>query len=134
MKVTILCIWLAGLLQLLMVAAGLIAIRKFDYRKELAKVSPLVREIFVVMYVYVVLFLAALAGACFWFPTELASGTGLGQYVCGLLAIFWWIRLAIQCFVFHPDLKRQNAVMNIVFLLTISYLTGVFTLATIGGI
>ncbi|MBY0528135.1 MAG: hypothetical protein K2R98_32360 [Gemmataceae bacterium] len=125
-------LWAAGAVQLLIAAANFFAPRKLHYRENLAKVSPIVREIFIVQNVYIVFTLVAYAAMCFLFAGDLAGGSTLGRSFSGFLAIFWGGRLCIQICIYDADIKRKHPVFHVCFALAFLYLTGVFTLAVAG--
>ena len=125
------CLWIAGGLQLLIASANFFAKRMFRYRENLAKVSPVVREVFAVQNGYIVLIQVAFATLCFAFAGELASGRPLPRYLCAFLALFWGLRLPIQLFYYDREVKRQHPVFNAMFLLAFVYLTAVFAWAAL---
>ena len=46
-------LWVAAVLQWLVASSNLFAARIFAYREELAKLSPFVREVFIVQNIYI---------------------------------------------------------------------------------
>ena len=126
-------IWAAGVLHLFVASVNFFAIRKFRYRENLAKVSPIVREVFWVQNLYIVAVLIAFAVLCFGFAPELAGQSNLGRFFSGFLAVFWGIRVMVQVFVYDFTVKRQNPRWNVAFLTAYGYLTLVFTLAAVVG-
>ena len=70
----------AGVVQLVIAAANLVIPRKLAYAENLARVSPIVRQVFIVHAVYIVGLLVAFGGLCWSFAAELASGSGLGRW------------------------------------------------------
>jgi len=125
-------LWIAGVVQLLIASANFFAPRLLHYRENLAKVSPMVREVFIVQNAYIVLVLLGNAGLCFCFTEELAGDSLLGRSLSGFLALFWGMRLPIQLFFYDPEAKRRYPVFNLLFLLAFVYLTGVFAVAVLG--
>jgi hypothetical protein len=125
-------LWAAGGVQLLIASVNFFLPKQLDYRGNLAKLTPIVREVFVVQTVYIVLILAAFAGLCFVFTTELAGGSALGRTLSGFLALFWGLRFCIQFFSYDAALKRQHPLLNVAFLAAFVYLTGVFGAAAVG--
>ena len=125
------CIWLAGGLQLLVASANFFAKRMLRYRENLANVSPIVREIFVVQNAYIVLIQVGFAAMCFAFAAELAAGRPLARYLCAFLAVFWGLRLPIQLFYYDRELKRRHPVFNAMFLAAFAYLASVFAWAAL---
>src|SRR5262249_7269258 len=101
--------------------------------ENLAKVSPIVREVFWVQNLYIVFVLIAFAALCIGFAPELAGQSTLGGFFSGFLGVFWGIRVAVQLFFYDPELKRQNPRWNAIFLAAYGYLTVVFTLAAVVG-
>jgi hypothetical protein len=127
----ILCLWSAGVLHLLVASANLFAARVLDYRSNLARLSPMVRAVFVVQNGYIVFILVATALLCFLHAPDLI-GLPLGRFVSGILALFWAGRIVIQLFYYPAEEKRRHPVINAVFLVVVVYLCGLFTAAALG--
>jgi len=125
-------LWAAGAVQLLVASVNFFLPRELDYRSSLARLTPIVREVFVVQAAYIVLVLVALAALCFAFPAELAGGSTLGRALSAFLTVFWGLRLLIQLFYYEASLKRRRPLLNLGFLLAFAYLTGVFGAAALG--
>jgi hypothetical protein len=125
-------IWLAGGLQLAVASANFFAPKKLNYRENLARLSPIVREIFLIQCIYIVLILVAFALLCFAFADELAGGSLLGRCLSGFLAFFWGLRIVMQLFHYNREIKQQHPIYNALFLTTFVTLTAIFTLAAIG--
>jgi len=119
-------IWCAGVVQLCIAAANFFAPRKFGYRENLARVSPLVRHVFVVHSVYIVLVVVMFAALCGLFAPDLAGASPLGRFLSGCLALFWGLRLVIQLAVYDRAVRRQNRAVDLLFIAAFVYLTGVF--------
>jgi hypothetical protein len=122
-------LWVAGGLQLLIASANFFAPRKLRYADNLARLDRTVRDIFVVHCIYIVLILAAFAGLCLAFGSELTGGTLLARCIAGFLAIFWGLRVLIQIFHYNRDIKRRFPVYNILFLSSFIALTVIFVVA-----
>jgi hypothetical protein len=122
-------VWAAGGVQLLIASANFFLPKELDYRGNLAKLSPIVREVFLVQAAYIVLILVAFAGLCFAFAGELAGGSPLGRALSAFLALFWGLRFCIQMLYYEASLKQRHPVLNGMFLLAFMYLTGVFAVA-----
>jgi hypothetical protein len=58
-------LWVAAVLQWLVASSNLFAARIFAYREELAKLSPFVREVFIVQNIYIMSTVAMFG----WFST-----------------------------------------------------------------
>jgi len=115
MNSLIVLIWIAGTIQMIIAAANIFLPRKLQYRQNLNKVSPIVRQIFIIHSVYIVLIILIFSGLCFLFPYELIGSHPLGRYMCGVLAIFWLARVPIQLFYYDERLKRENPMANVFF-------------------
>jgi hypothetical protein len=125
-------LWVAGVLQWLVASSNLFAARIFRYRENLSKVTPFVREVFVVQNVYIMATVATFGVVCILFAPELAGSSALGRFLSGFLAIFWAGRIFIQLFFYDKDAKRSWPIANLVFLSTFVYLSGVFAVACLG--
>ena len=122
-------LWVAAVLQWLVALSNLFAARIFAYRAELAKLSPFVREVFIVQNIYIVTTVAMFGIVSIAFAPELAGGSALGRFLSGFLAIFWGGRIVIQLFFYDQAVKRSRPIANLVFLATFIYLCGVFAVA-----
>ena len=90
------CLFAAGIGQLgVLVASALVPLR-LDWRKELACLSNLHRQMYWVYGGYVVLSIVAFGLISIVNSAELASGSGLARSFCGYVAAFWGIRLSLQ--------------------------------------
>ena len=94
------CIFVGGLLHFGLLLAGALVPGKLDFRGELKKVHPLLRELVWVYYIFIALCIIGFGTLSVTLPSALASGTSLARAVCGFIALFWATRLAIQLFVF----------------------------------
>ena len=98
--------------------------RYFKWKKELAQLSLLTRQIFLVHSFFIALSVI-LIGACTLFYTEalLRSGTLSRVVLTGLVA-FWLVRLGFQIFVYDPAIWRGHrfyTFMHVVFSLFWAY-------------
>jgi hypothetical protein len=132
MQTLIAAIQVAGVLHLLVASVNFFAFRKFGYRENLQKVSPIVREVFLVQNAYIVLVLAGFALLCFFFAADLAGGSLLGRCLSGFLALFWGLRIGVQLFLYDSRLRRENRLFDLLFLAVFVYLTVVFALGACG--
>ncbi len=122
-------LWVAALLQWLVALSNIFAARIFAYGTEVAKLSPFVREVFIVQNIYIMATVVMFGVASIAFAPELAGGSALGRFLSGLLAIFWGGRIFIQLFFYDQKVKRSRPIANLLFLATLMYLCGVFTAA-----
>jgi hypothetical protein len=125
-------LWAAGALQLVIIAANFVLPKKLQCRENLARVCPMIREVFIIHWVYIVLVLGIFTSLSFWFAPELAGASRLGRYLSAVIAVFWLLRVPIQLFFYDPDIRKQNRVGDVVFLLAFSYLGVVFAVAALG--
>lgn len=126
-------IWMAGVIQCVIAIANIAIPGKLQYAENLAKVSVIVRQVFIVHAVYIVGMLLAFAVLCFGFASELTTGHGLGRAMSALLAVFWGVRLPVQLFYYDTQPKRQHRVAHALFSLMFGYLAAVFALAAVTG-
>ena len=83
--------------SLLGLAIGSLAIpRVLRWRDELARVSPLTREVFWTYAAYIWATNLAMGGLALLRPEWLLSGDGLARGVAGFITAYWGVRLAIQ--------------------------------------
>jgi hypothetical protein len=132
MRILIPWLWAAGALQLVIIAGNFVLPKKLQCRENLARVSPMIREVFIVHWVYIVFVLGIFVSLSFWFAPELAGASRLGRYLSGAIALFWLLRVPIQLFFYDPELRRQNRIGDVIFLLAFSYLGVVFSIAALG--
>jgi len=125
-------LWTAGAVQVAIIAANFILPKKLSCREKLARVSPMIREVFIVHWVYIVLILGIFTSLSFWFAPELSGATRLGRYLSAVIAVFWLLRVPIQLFFYDPELRKQNRFGDVIFLLAFSYLGVVFSIAALG--
>jgi hypothetical protein len=124
-------IQVAGAVQLAIGLANLPLASRLQYRKNLAGASAIVREVFYVHAAYIVLVVLGFAALSLLFPTELAGGQPLGRFLSAFLAIFWLLRVPIQLFYYPAEIRRQNRVADVIFIVAFAFLAIVFGLAAI---
>jgi hypothetical protein len=101
-------LWIAGLIQLAMVAANFYLPRKLKYRENLRAVTPMFRQIFIVHAAYIVGVVLLFAVLTLAFMAELASGRGLGRFLAISMCVFWLCRVPLQLFYYDAALRRAN--------------------------
>ncbi|MGH9874541.1 MAG: hypothetical protein ACRD9S_18960 [Pyrinomonadaceae bacterium] len=89
-------IFLAGFGQLGVLIASAFVPFQLKWKTELAILSRLHRQMYWVYGGYVVLAIAAFGLISIFNAEELAKGSGLARGVCGYIAMFWGVRLALQ--------------------------------------
>jgi hypothetical protein len=92
--------------------------RYFQWKKELARLSLLTRQIFLVHCFFIAL-LVVMIGACSLFCTNALLESGaLSRVVLTGLVVFWLSRLVFQFFVYDPAIwrgRRFYTTMHVVF-------------------
>ena len=108
----------AGALLLVLGLAHSLFGRYFQWQTELAQLSLLTRQIFLVHCFFISLAII-LMGACSLFYTNALVGSGsLSRVVLSGFALFWLIRLAFQFFVYDSAIwrgRRFYTLMHVVF-------------------
>jgi vacuolar-type H+-ATPase subunit I/STV1 len=111
----VLLLWLAGIVQVGISLASLILPRKLDYAENLRRVTPIIRQIFIVHSAYIVGVVLLFAAITFGFARDLASGRGLGRFLSSTIAIFWICRVPVQFFYYDASVRRSNRLGDILF-------------------
>ncbi len=126
-------IQLAGALQLVTAAANFFLPAKLHYRENLAKVSPIIRQIFIVHSIYIVLVLLGFGVICLLFPGDLCGASALGKFLCGFLAVFWGLRVVLQFGYYDKAVKKEHPLGALFFGIVFTSLAVIFTVATFFG-
>lgn len=123
---------LAGIVQLALVAVNYTLPRFLHPSTELAPVSPMIRKMFYVHWIYIVFVLLIFAGLSLLFAPELASGNPLGRFICAAIAIFWSARVPIQFFYYDKNLRRANRAGDVACITAFAFLGAVYGAAASG--
>lgn len=99
---------LAGLTHFAILTASFMAPKALNWRENLAPLPRLLRQMFWVYGAFIVLMIVSFGTLTLWHTEQLASGDPLARAVCGMIALFWAVRLGVQLFVFDakPFLTR----------------------------
>ncbi len=124
-------IWAAGAVQLCIIAANVPLPAKLRVRERLAGVPPFVRQIFYVHWAYIVIVLGMFAALCFRFARELAGATAIGRFLSGFMAAFWLLRIGLQIFYYDREIRRENRVLDALYLVALFVLVAVFGAAAL---
>jgi hypothetical protein len=124
-------IWGAGAVQLGIIAANVPLPGRLRVRERLAGVPAFVRQIFYVHWLYIVIVLGMFAALCFRFGRELAGATAMGQFLSGFMAGFWLLRIGLQIFYYDREIRRQNRVLDALYLVALVVLVVVFGMAAL---
>ena len=120
---------IAGALQIALALLHVTFPRRFRWAEELARLSPLNRQIFVVHTLFICLVLVMMGALSLLAPGTLLEPTRLSRLVLGGFASFWGLRLLCQWFVYDSSLWRGqtfNSVVHVLFTLLWLYLTVVY--------
>jgi hypothetical protein len=93
-------IFLGGILHFGILIASALTPNVLDWRRELAKLTPLSRQLIWVHGAFIVLVIIAFGVLTTCFSAELASGSVIARGMCAFIALFWAARLGVQFFVF----------------------------------
>jgi hypothetical protein len=99
---------IAGALLLLLAAAHPFLPRHLGWREDLAKLTLLNRQIFLVHVGFIVLILVLFGTLALVFTADLVAPSRLARAVLGGLALFWLLRLVTQHLVYDRSLWRGN--------------------------
>lgn len=130
MRVLLQLLWLAGFVQLAIASANFFLPAKLNYKGNLSRVSPIIRQIFVVHSVYIVGVVLLFAALTFGFAAELSSGHGLGRFLAAAIALFWLFRAPVQLLYYDATLRKQNRWGDIAFTAAALFLTATYGAAS----
>lgn len=108
--------------------------RYFGWRKELAGVSLLTRQIFYVHAFFIALGVVLGGAVSLAFPTALLSPAPLNRAILASMALFWFCRLMAQFFAYDGAIWRGNpgrTGMHVAFSMLWCYVTAIYSLAFI---
>ena len=131
MRTLVVALWIAGFVQLAIVLANVILPRKLNYRENLARVAPIIRQVFVVHSAYIVGIVLLFALVTFGFGAELVSGRGLGRFLAAAMAVFWLCRVPLQLFYYDAALRRANRAGDAAMTVALLFLTATYTAAAL---
>ncbi|MBM4072895.1 MAG: hypothetical protein FJ271_28800 [Planctomycetes bacterium] len=89
-------IFSAGLVHFGVLTAAALVPSRLKWHEQLNKLPRLQRQMYWVYGGYVVLAIVAFGTISVFLAAELASGSPLARALCGYIAIFWGIRVALQ--------------------------------------
>ena len=131
MRVLQMCLWIAGVIQLAIVFANFFLPKKLSYRENLARTSPIVRQVFIVHSAYIVGVVMLFALVTFTFAPELASGRGLGRFLAAAIAMFWIARVPLQLFYYDSSLRRANRAGDVAMTAALGFLGVTYAVAAL---
>lgn len=116
----------AGMIYLGIIAANIPLPGRLRVRERLAGVPRFVRQIFYVHWIYIVIVLGLFATLCFGFSAELAGAGPLGRFLSGFMAGFWLLRMGLQVFYYDAEVRRENKVLDALYLASLTVLVVIF--------
>lgn len=125
-------IWTAGAVQLAILAGNFVLPRILRCRENLARVSPMIREMFIVHWIYILFVVALFSAICFFYAPDLAGATALGRFLSAAIALFWLPRIPIQLLAYDRELRRQHRLGDVAITLAIAFVSIVFGAAALG--
>ena len=126
-------LWFAGAIQAGIVLVNGILPGRLRVLDSMRPVPTFIRQIFYVHWIYIVIVLGMFTGLCFGFAPELAGGSALGWFLSAFLCAFWLLRIVLQIVYYDHEIRRENRVLDSLYLMSLAVLVGVFGIATIGG-
>ena len=88
---------LGGVMDWSVLVVAFILPVKLELRRVLQPLPPLVRQLFWTYGAYTVMSIAFIGLMCVVAPHDMAT-TLLGRLACGYIAVFWTLRVVLQCF------------------------------------
>jgi hypothetical protein len=89
-------IWLAGLAQVVLVAGSLAVPKVLKWRLELAKVQPLIKQMFWTYAVYIAVINLCFGLVSLFAAADLLNGSRLATLLTGFIAVYWISRVLTQ--------------------------------------
>jgi len=120
---------IAGALLLLLAAVHPLFPKQLGWKEDLAHLTLLNRQIFLVHVSFIVLTLVLFGALALFFAADLVAPSRLATAVLAGLTLFWGLRLLTQQFVYdrsHWRGNRRNTILHILASLLWTYLAAVF--------
>ncbi len=125
-------LFLAGLAQVALVVGSLAVPKVLSWNTELAKVQPLIRQMFWTYAAYIVTINLCFGVLSVTAYNELADGSFLARVITGFIAVYWISRVLVQFFYFDRSnfpAGVLNRLAEIVLTLLFVLLSVVYSLA-----
>ena len=94
---------LAGLAQILLVIGSLAIPKILNWKMELERVKPLIKQMFWTYAVYILIINLSFGLLSVWDYRELLNGSALATIITGFIAIYWLSRLLVQFLYFDRE-------------------------------
>ena len=108
MTTLMVCVRIAGILLVGLAFAHIPIARRFRWREEAVRLSPLNRDIFLVHSFYIALTVGLMGALCVGWAQALTTPTVLGLPIAAGFALFWITRLYVQWFVYDSAIWRRR--------------------------
>jgi len=125
-------LWVAGGVQPAIAVSNFWVPGVLHYREYLAKLSPMVRQVFIVHSLYIVLMLLGFSGLSICFASQLTSGGPLGRALSAFLAVFWLLRVGLQLGYYDREVRAKCRIGDVAYTLAISSLGVIFAVVALG--
>ncbi|HZJ16832.1 MAG TPA: hypothetical protein VFD27_17390 [Chthoniobacteraceae bacterium] len=106
-------ILLGGLVHFGILIASALTPGVLEWRRHLAALPPLLRQLFWVYGSFIVLVIISFGTISLACPGALASGEPLARSMCAMIAIFWSARLAVQWCIFDATPFLTNVLLKL---------------------
>jgi hypothetical protein len=116
----------AGVVLFIIAAANLWVPAKLNYAENLARVSPIVRQVFIIHSLFIVLVVVASGALCLFLAPRLVAVDPLSSALSGFLALFWALRFAIQILYVDSKFLRGHLAGHISYSFASAFLAVVF--------
>lgn len=132
MNIMVPFLWVAGGVHLAIAVSNIWVPGIFHYRENLAKLSPMVRQIFIVHSIYILLVLLGFSALCFFFAPELTSRAPLSRFLSAFLAVFWLLRVGLQLVFYDREVRAKYRLGDVAYTLAVSCLGITFAVVASG--
>lgn len=122
----------AGVVQIGIALANAAIPRRLAVKQHITWLSPILRQVFLVHWLYILIVLAIFGGLSLVFAPDLAGASPLGRALSSCLAVFWGLRLVIQIFYYDSEVKRRYRLADAAMTMAVAFLGGVFAAAALG--
>jgi hypothetical protein len=120
----------AGALQIALALMHIFFSKRFHWKEELARLSLLNRQIFIVHTIFICVVLMMIGGLSLFASNAILKPTLLSQLILGGFAALWALRLIVQWCVYDSSLWRGDTFrtfVHVAFTALWLYLTAVYT-------
>ena len=125
-------IQVVGMLMLALGTAHVFFGHYFGWKKELASLSLLTRQVFIVHCFFIALILMLLGICSLFYADTLLAPNALSRVLLAGIVVFWLCRLVVQLFVYDSKIwkgRRFYTAMHIVFSLMWTYFVATYSAA-----